>query len=100
MEGHLESLSQPINDDFYGQNNPSYQSQKLHKHLEDNNFDTVIMPPNNAVLVKLLIEGINNLSYKFNDLSGEMETEDFKQNILNANHTKSLINILSQCLHS
>ena len=99
MEQHLESVDQPINDEEFGQENPSYQSQKLYKHLEEKNFDTVILPPNNAILVKLLIEAISNLCYKFNDLSEETEATNFKHNILSSTHVNSLISLLTNCLH-
>lgn len=50
------SINEAIGDDVYGHHHQYYQSQRLYKHLEDKNFDTIIQPPDTAVLVKLLIE--------------------------------------------
>lgn len=98
MEKHLDIMDGPIDDHLYGETNPSYQSQKLYKHLDEKNFDNNILPPNDAVLIKLLIESINNLSYKFNELSEEVDLEDFKLKILTPTHVNKIINILTTCL--
>jgi hypothetical protein len=99
FEGYLTSVDEPINDDVYGHRNPNYQSQKLYKHLDDKNFDSVIPPPDTAVLLKLMVEGLHNLSNKFNDLNTDLTNTEFKMNIMNAQHTNTIINILSNCLH-
>lgn len=70
----------------YGQNHPYYQSQRLYKYLEDNNFDNMIPAPDTAVIIKLLIECLYNTSNQFNELYEEMEVEEFKANIFNPTH--------------
>ncbi|CAI2383397.1 unnamed protein product [Moneuplotes crassus] len=97
MEKHLEVMDKHLDDQNYGESHPSYQSQKLYKHLDEKNFDCVILPPNNAVLIKLLVESLKNLSYKFNDLSS-LPLETFKQKILTSTHIHKTLNILTTCL--
>lgn len=95
FEGYLTSVDEPINDEVYGHKNPNYQTQKLYKHLDDKNFDTIIPPPDTAVLIKLMIECMHNISNRFNDLLIDLTNTEFKMNIMNAQHTNSMINILT-----
>lgn len=99
FEQYLSSINEALSDDVYGHRHPYYQSQKLSKYLEDKNFDTVIPPPDTAVLVKLLIECLYNVSNRFMNLEEELESEEFKQNIFNSQHTSTFLNVLSYCLY-
>lgn len=99
FEQYLSSINEALSDDIFGHTHPYYQSQKLSKYLEDKNFDTAIPPPDTAVLVKLLIECLYNVSNRFVNLEEELDPEKFKQNIFNSQHTSTFLNVLSYCLY-
>ena len=94
FEQYLSSITSPLEDDTYGYRNHTYQSQKLNKYLEDRNFENPMPAPKAAVLVKLLIECLNNISYQFLRLVENMDKEEFKHKIFNSQHCNTILNSL------